>query len=925
MSTAGRAEPLPPEPDAVPLFERTAELGALAEAVGEVESGRGAIVVLEAPAGLGKTVLLDHAGRLADEAGFELRHAAPGPLERHFDYGVVRALLEGPLRELPDRDRARLEAGPAAHAVRLLHEGGVPARDAAPEIAHSLFWLCSALAAVRPLALIVDDAQWADRHSLEALAYVARRSDELQALLVVGARGDDPRAASDLLALLAGARGARTLRPQPLTAWGAVALIRRHAPDASLRSCLDCHRAVDGSPWLLDELGRQMARFGPVPEGRGTPPVTTDARAIVRRRLAALPPRDRAVAAALAILGNCAPLHVVADLAGVPIGELAPIRDALQAAGLLAPDGMRFVHGLVAAALVEDLTHTERERLHREAARLLAATDTCADASAAHLLECGPQEDAWVTAQLVRAAADARLTGTPLVAAGYLERALQERAPGDDRGRLLAELASVMFDAGLPGAPARLRESLREHHDDAGRADVLARLAGIEVLAGSSGAVLDLLAEHDGIGIEVARLDALAPLPGRQAERMERLAALDRVVVGDPAVARAVAAHRAWLASERGDLPAARAATLATDALRDEILLDHAPARAAFLLALRTLILCDRFDAARAAIDALRGAAELRGSLPLRAVAAWHAAELALRTGAVTEAEREARAALELAGDDLEPVTRGAVEVLVRALVERGACEEAESVLREHDVSGPSFARAQLLLATSEFEAAHTQACLAGVDTDRRGRLNPSWMPWRSTAAIALAHLGRRDEAAALADDEVALAERFGAPIPLARALHARAVAEADDHARIDLCLRALNAVEGTTAVLDTVRIRLELGSTLLRTGSRVRAREALRPALADADAVGAVPLAKRARRELVATGMRPRRAAIEGAAALTPRQRQICSLAAAGRANRDIARALFLSVKTVETHLAAGYRKLGISSRAELSAALSG
>ena len=72
-------------------------------------------------------------------------------------------------------------------------------------------------------------------------------------------------------------------------------------------------------------------------------------------------------------------------------------------------------------------------------------------------------------------------------------------------------------------------------------------------------------------------------------------------------------------------------------------------------------------------------------------------------------------------------------------------------------------------------------------------------------------------------------------------------------------------------------------------------------------------------RRELVATGLRPRQAAIEGAASLTPRQRQICSLAAAGSANREIARALFLSIKTVETHLAAGYRKLGISSRAEL------
>jgi DNA-binding CsgD family transcriptional regulator len=119
------------------------------------------------------------------------------------------------------------------------------------------------------------------------------------------------------------------------------------------------------------------------------------------------------------------------------------------------------------------------------------------------------------------------------------------------------------------------------------------------------------------------------------------------------------------------------------------------------------------------------------------------------------------------------------------------------------------------------------------------------------------------------------------------------------------------------------VRARLVLGSTLAHTGRRIEARDALRPALADADAAGAVLLAQRARRELVATGLRPRQAATEGAAALTPRQRQVCELAAAGKGNRQIAQALFLSIKTVETHLAAGYRKLGVGTRAELAAEL--
>ncbi len=214
-----------------------------------------------------------------------------------------------------------------------------------------------------------------------------------------------------------------------------------------------------------------------------------------------------------------------------------------------------------------------------------------------------------------------------------------------------------------------------------------------------------------------------------------------------------------------------------------------------------------------------------------------------------------------------------------------------------------------------DYDRAHAEARAAGA-------LRRPGSTWRATAALALAHLGRREEAAALAAEEVGRAERFGAPVPLLIALHARAVAEPDDGARIALGRRALRVGGG---VLDTVRVRLALGSALSRLGARVEARDQLRPALAEADAAGAVPLADRARRELVATGLRPRQAAIEGVAALTPRQRQICSLAAAGKGNREIAHALFLSIKTVETHLAAGYRKLQINSRAELRPALEG
>jgi DNA-binding CsgD family transcriptional regulator len=936
-----------------PLLERAAELGVLGDALASATSGRGAVIVLEAAAGLGKTALLDHVERRAAAAGCDVRRAAPGPFERHFPYGVIRTLLETPLRAASERERERMLQGAAGDAGRLLLGERVPDGDETTMVAHSIFWLCSALAATRPLVLVVDDAQWSDRASLEVLAYLARRIEQLPILIAVAARGDDPDAPSDLLSLLGGARAATVLRPQPLTLWGAVALVRRHAPDTSLRVCRDCGQAVGGSPWLLDELGRQIAAYGAAPLGAGAQsphtvresrgamtgpaPVTAVARDMVRLRLAALSPNARAVAAALAILGHGAPPQVVAALAGLAIGELAPARDALRSAGLLAGGRARFAHDLIATAIVDDLAGTERERLHREAARLLADSGASIASVAGHLLECDPHGDAEVTALLVRAAADAAERNAPRAAAAYLDRALRERADGDDRGGMLAKLAAAAFDAELPDARRRLHDSLSEPHDRESRIDVLTRLAALQGFSGGDeklAGALEHATAREGdpaarAALDVASLDAFVARSDRHAERAATIDKLGAVALPDPALARAVSAHRAWAAVELGSAPAEACAALALEALDGDVLLREAGRRSAYHLAVRTLILTDQHARARSAIDALLDEAATRRSRRLRASAAWYAAELALRTGDVLVAQREATTALELAGDDLRAISGGALEVLIRALAERGAFEEAQALLSERGLDGDDVevgirdARARLYLATGDYERAYAEASEAGMQRERQGCSNPAVTRWRSTAALALAHLGRRDEAVVLADEDVTRAERFGAPVPLVSALHARAVAEAGDDTRLTICRRALGVAGAVTAVLDTVRIRLELGSTLSRQGARVAARDQLRPALAEADAVGAMPLAARARRELVATGLRPRQAAIEGAAALTPRQREICSLAAAGKGNREIAQALFLSIKTVETHLAAGYRKLGISSREDLATAL--
>lgn len=906
------------------MIERVTELDTLERAVAALTDGTGGVVVLEGAAGLGKTALLEHAAGLAAEAGCLVRRAAPGPHDRQFPFGVVRTLLESPLRELPTSDRESMLAGPAAPAGALLLDGARTETDTA--IAHGVLWLCAGLARTRPLVLIVDDAQWSDRASLQAVTYLAHRTGDLPLLILVAARLGDPRAANDLLALLGGARSASVLPLRPLTSMGATRLIRGLAPEASIHACIDCHRATAGNPWLLIELARQLDRRGPI-----DPRATNAARSVVRRRLAELEPRERAVAAARTVIGEGAPPHAIARVARVDVTELALADDALMAAGLLGPDGDGIAHELIATMIRDELAPAERERLHRESARALIEVGATSEVVARHLLHSRPRGDSKISDWLGRAGADAVQRGAPDVAITYLERALEERAPAADRGRLLANLATAAFDAGTPDPRDRLRDALGQTREPAARLDLLTRLVAYGVVFGGEERDVQLLTgelaeagtDADGrLRLEAALLDALLALPERHAERARRAAAIDLGAVRDPVLRRVVVAHRAWLATELGTAPAEACAGMALDALDGGFLLRDARCRAAYHLCVAVLLMTDRGVEARRAIAALRDEALVRGSMPLRAAAAAYEAELSLRTGRVDEAETQARGALELCGGNSSVFATTAARVLAVALAERGAVAEARECLR----AGP-YTDARLALAEGDFERAYAAARDAGARYEQWGRPNPSRAGWRSVASLALAHLGRREEAAELAEAELALAGRFGAPVAIARAMVARAVSEPDDSERIAICRRALASLEASRAgaELESVRLRLELGSTLARLGRRIEARELLRPALADADAVGASRLAERARRELVATGLRPRRAALEGASALTPRQRQIVELAAAGKANRAIAQQLFLSIKTVETHLAAGYRKLGVNTRTDLSAAVAG
>jgi DNA-binding CsgD family transcriptional regulator len=198
------------------------------------------------------------------------------------------------------------------------------------------------------------------------------------------------------------------------------------------------------------------------------------------------------------------------------------------------------------------------------------------------------------------------------------------------------------------------------------------------------------------------------------------------------------------------------------------------------------------------------------------------------------------------------------------------------------------------------------------------GGENPAFIPWRSAAALSLAELGRRDEARELAADEVRRAESFGAPRAIGIALRAQALVGPGAQ-RAKTLAAALEVLAGSAARLEHARVLVDLGATLRAAGQRTAAREPLLDGLALAARCGARTLEHRARAELGTVGVRPRTAEHTGADSLTPSERRVVELAAAGGTNREIAQGLFVTEKTVETHLGRAFRKLDISSRRQL------
>jgi DNA-binding CsgD family transcriptional regulator len=199
---------------------------------------------------------------------------------------------------------------------------------------------------------------------------------------------------------------------------------------------------------------------------------------------------------------------------------------------------------------------------------------------------------------------------------------------------------------------------------------------------------------------------------------------------------------------------------------------------------------------------------------------------------------------------------------------------------------------------------------------------NPSVLPVRSRAALALAALGDQSEARRLVQKELQIAQAFGAPRPLGIALRTAGLIEGGPEG-IELLKQAVDVQARGPAALEHARALVDLGALLRRNGHRSAAREPLRTGMDLAHRFGAAPLRRQAYEELVITGARPRRPALWGVEALTPSERRVAEMAGDGKTNRQIAEELFVTLRTVEAHLSRAYDKLDIASRTQLRAAL--
>ncbi len=891
----------------VEVVGREAELAVLTRALERAAEGQPQAVLVTGAAGIGKSALLRAA--LASWEG-ALVAGSGDEDEAHLEF----ALLEHLLRGQPVEDGA-----------------GVPRPGTEPfRAAQPLLELFETAEPQRPLAVVVDDAGWADLPSLQAITFAARRLRAEPVALLVACRDDSlERLPTGLVRVADGSAGRIDLDGLDVDAVAAVAA-RAYGRPLPAKAAARLHDHTGGNPLHVGALVREvpferMTAPGPLPAPRSFA-------TLVISRLASCSDEAQRMITALAVLGREAPLDACARVAGVR-EPVAAVDELVRHRLVELSDGdpelaVRFAHDLVHASVLGDLSPGERTRLHAA-----AATVTSGERALQHRIAAAAGPDPALLAE-VRAAAEERAgRGAFETAAELLEAAVGLAA--DEAEREDVAMAAIAHRLRVARPPGPLADELPGYRESPTRGYLLGRLALVSGRPHEADAhlraawqeleeghplrpevadTLALVAENDGRWDEVIDWARRALDAGTQSIHSPVLLVLG--VAMTAGVDAAEAEMSRLLGSKSGG---ARAGAR----------LGRGIAR----------VYANDLEGARDDLAAAATLPEIQGSIIAMVNARGYMAECHYRAGRFAAALTVAEAIGSIADDAdqpwlaVMPQATAAYVLAARGELER-ATEYAQAAARAAEAADLMPARlwaqqARLRIAAAAGEGDRVVAIGDELRSTPMGAF-PEWVHrWRATyveALIAAERLADAEEIVAELEAEASAGGDVAVAADAARARGTLADARGDAEAAERAFAAGLALDPVASGPFERARLELAAGAYRRRAGQRRAAQATLTAALERLTAMGARPWIERCERELQACGLRPaKRSAPRAGVDLTPQERMVAHLVATGATNREVAAELVLSVKTIEHHLGRIYRKLGIRSRTELAAMLAG
>jgi len=901
---------------AVGAVGRDEELARIDSFLNGDEAGTSALA-LEGEAGIGKTTLWLAGVERARERGLRVLVARPAEAERELSFATLGDLLSDVgdrIRTLPAPQRR-----PLARALLQEDARGVPVDPRA--VAVALVATLKAMARDQPLLVAIDDVQWADAATAAALSFALRRAVEEPVTALFARRTGHGVALSGMT--LDPMLGAEHVVVGPLSL-GAIRRLLRDRLDATFARPIlrRIHERSGGNPFFALELARALSMRGGLVSIHDELPVPEDLERLVGDRLHALPVELREPLATVAALGE-------PTLALVDLGLLEPA----FAAGVLVLEGerVRFEHPLLAAAAYSALPPQRRRALHR---RLAGLVDD--ESRARHLALGAEGPDPGLAAMLDAAALQARLRGAPDAAAELAELALE--LGGDDdpdaAARRIATAAEYRIVAGdVERARTMLDAALAVGTVGSARSRLLlqrARFAGDpvdesiawlhEALSGAVG--------HPALEAEIALTLAQATTNLRRLSDAEPYArrALDLAEhVDDPTLlARALFAlghNQFWRG--RGFPAALMERALELDPLCESLPVSARPiTQFAF-----TCIFAGDLDRARGLLERARRIGYERADSSVHVVL-WNLTTLDWLTEDWNRALELAHEICELGADtEYDSIIATGFggcavihahlgdEELARRFAAEAAALEPRPDSRAALLRG--FALAPIELALDRPRAALELARADTLEARARGVEEPAQLalfPIYAEAAIACGELDEAEELLDWIEERAVRVDRAWALACAARCHGLLTAAHGDEAAALAAFERALREhARVQYRRFDLARTLLAQGETLRRFRKKRASREAMESAIAIFDELGAKLWSTKARRELARVSGRAR---TDG---LTETEHRVAELVASGRSNKEIAGELFVTVRTVETHLTKIYAKLGVRSRTEL------